>query len=108
VIHVAANRDAHGQHRIAEEWLTNTEREELDAMKKRLDGSGQPILAAGDLAGAISAACADRKPDLLLLGRSRPGNEIARTQPSFHAGASGALPNRGCLMHWQRALHLIC
>ena len=48
-IHVAANSDGQEQRRITEDWLTRREREALDAVKKKLDGRGKLILAAGEL-----------------------------------------------------------
>jgi nucleotide-binding universal stress UspA family protein len=79
VIHVAANCDREEQRCIPEDWLTRLEREALDAVKKRLDGcAGQLMLAAGDPARVIAAASVASKSDLLVMGRSRSTDEIAR------------------------------
>jgi nucleotide-binding universal stress UspA family protein len=78
VIHVAANSDGEEQRRITEDWLTHREREGLDAVKKKLDGGGQLILATGNLASVIAAASVGLKSDLLVMGRSRSRDEIAR------------------------------
>jgi nucleotide-binding universal stress UspA family protein len=78
VIHVAANSDGQEQRRITEDWLTRPERETLDAVRKKLDGGGQLILAAGDVASAVTVASADLKADLIVMGRSRSRDEIAR------------------------------
>jgi len=78
VIHVAANSDGEEQRRITEDWLTRPERETLDAVKKKLDGSGQIILATGDVASAVTIASAGLKSDLIVMGRSRSRDEIAR------------------------------
>jgi len=78
VIHVAAKSDGQEQGYITEEWLTNAERGWLDAVKKKLDGCGKVILASGEIGKAVAAASADLRSDLLVMGHSRPGNEIGR------------------------------
>jgi hypothetical protein len=78
VIHVAATRDGEEQRCIPEDWLTRPEREAVDAVKKRLDGASQFMLAAGDPARVIAAASVASKSDLLVMGRSRSTDEIAR------------------------------
>jgi len=78
VIHVAANSDGEEQRRITEDWLTRPERETLDAVKKKLNGGGQVMLATGDRASVIAAASVGLKSDLLVMGRSRSRDEIAR------------------------------
>jgi hypothetical protein len=78
VIHVAANSDGEEQRRITEDWLTRPEREALDVVKKKLDGGGQLILATGDLASVIAATSVGLKSDLLVMGRSRSMDEVAR------------------------------
>jgi nucleotide-binding universal stress UspA family protein len=71
VIHVARNSGGHEPRRMAEDWLTNAERERLGAIKRKLDGRGQVILAAGDPAKVIAAASGGLKYDLLVTGRHR-------------------------------------
>jgi nucleotide-binding universal stress UspA family protein len=78
VIHVAANSNGEEPHRITEERLTYVDREALDAVKDKLDGLGQLILAAGSVASVIAAASVDLKSDLLVMGRSRSRDEFAR------------------------------
>lgn len=78
VIHVAANSGGEEQRRITADWLTRPERERLDAVKKKLDGRGQLILATGDRARVIAGASVALKSDLLVMGRSRSTDEIAR------------------------------
>ena len=78
VIHVAANSNGEGPRRITEDRLTYADREALDAVKDKLDGLGQLILAAGSVASVIAAASVDLKSDLLIMGRSRSRDEVAR------------------------------
>jgi nucleotide-binding universal stress UspA family protein len=78
VIHVAANSNGEEPRRITEDRLTYAEREGLDAVKGKLDGRGQLILAAGSVASVIAAASVDLKSDLLVMGRSRSRDEMAR------------------------------
>ena len=78
VIHVAANSDGQEQRRVTEDWLTRREREALDAVKKKLDGRGKFIFAAGERARVIASASVALKSDLLVMGRSRSTEEIAR------------------------------
>jgi len=78
VIHVAANSDGEEQRRITQDWLTHREREGLDAVKNKLDGRGQLILATGDRAKVIADASVALKSDLLVMSRSRSTDEIAR------------------------------
>ncbi len=78
VIHIAANSNGEGPQRITEDRLTSAEREGLEAIKEKLDGSGQLIFAAGGVAGVIAAASVDLKSDLLVMGRSRSRDEVAR------------------------------
>ena len=80
VIHVAANSDGQQQRRITEDSLTNSERQALAAVKAKLGGYGQVILAAGELGKTIGAASAKLGADLLVIGRSQTGNEIARVR----------------------------
>ena len=56
VIHIAANSDGEEQRPITEDRLTRPEREMFDAVKKKLDGGGQLMLATGDRASGIAAA----------------------------------------------------
>lgn len=78
VIHVAANSYGEEQRRITQDWLTHREREGLDAVKNKLDGRGQLILATGDRAKVIADASVALKSDLLVMSRSRSTDEIAR------------------------------
>jgi len=78
VIHVAANSDGDEQRNITEDGLTRPEREALDAVKQRLDGAGQLMLATGDPARVIAAASVALKSDLLVMGRSRSTEPMAR------------------------------
>jgi len=93
VIHVAANSDGEEQRHITEDRLTRPERDSLDAIKKKLDGRGQLILATGDPAKVIAAASAALKSDLLAMGRSRSTDEIARVHSlPFTLARSAACP----------------
>ena len=78
VIHVAANSGGEEQRRITQDWLTHREREGLDAVKNKLDGRGQIVLATGDRAKVIADASVALKSDLLVMSRSRSTDEIAR------------------------------
>jgi len=78
VICVAANSNGEEHRRITEDRLTYAEREGLDAVKKKLDGRGQLILAAGSVASVIAAASVDLRSDLIVMGRSRSRDEVAR------------------------------
>jgi nucleotide-binding universal stress UspA family protein len=78
VIHVAANSNGEEPRRITEDRLTYAEREGLDAVKEKLDGRSQLVLAAGGAASVIAAASVDLKSDLLVTGRSRSRDEVAR------------------------------
>lgn len=78
VIHVAANSDGQEPRRITEDRLTYAEREGLEAVKKKLDGRGQLILATGELASVIGTASLGLKADLMVMGRSPSRDEMAR------------------------------
>jgi nucleotide-binding universal stress UspA family protein len=78
VIHVAANSNGEEPRRITEDRLTSAEREALDAVKDKLDGAGQLILASGNFASVITAASVRLKSGLLVMGRSRSRDEMAR------------------------------
>jgi nucleotide-binding universal stress UspA family protein len=78
VIHVAVNSDGREPRRITEDRLTYAEREGLEAVREKLDGRGQLLLATGDVASAVTVASVGLKSDLLVMGRSRSRDEIAR------------------------------
>ena len=78
VIHVAGTANGDEPRRVTEDQLTYAEREGIRAVRRKLDGLGQLILAAGSVASAIAAASLDLKSDLLVMGRSRSRDEVAR------------------------------
>jgi nucleotide-binding universal stress UspA family protein len=78
VIHVVAYSNGEEPRRTTTDRLTYAEREGLDAVKGKLSGLGQLILAAGGAASVIAAASADLRSDLLVMGRSSSRDEVAR------------------------------
>ncbi len=76
VICVAAKSDP--QEGLAEDSLSSTERARLEAIRKRLDGGGRVILAAGDPTKTIAAASGAMQYDLLVARRDRSRDELAR------------------------------
>ncbi len=78
VIHVAGTANGDEPRRVTEDQLTYAEREGIRAVRRKLDGLDQLILATGSVASAIAAASLDLKSDLLVMGRSRSRDEVAR------------------------------
>lgn len=71
VLHVSEAGDA-------ENSLPSKEREAVDRIEAKLGTRGRVILATGELGKAICSLSGESRADLLVIGRSRGGNEIDR------------------------------
>lgn len=77
VIHVCDNSGGDQLRRITEDELTGAERIGLGNVRAKLGDRGKLILAAGDLRKAVGTAWERLESDLLVIGRSQAGNEVA-------------------------------
>ena len=77
VIYVSESGDGQVS-RTTEDLLPNADREVVDRIRTELGNRGQVILATGELAKAVSSSSMESRSDLLVIGRSRSGNEIDR------------------------------
>ena len=64
--------------------LSRAESEEVEHVRSRLGNRGDLLLAKGELPAVVDDAARDMKSDLLVIGRSRAGNEINHVHsPSY-------------------------
>lgn len=83
VIHVSESGDDQaGQ--IAEDLLPSIEREAVDRIRTELGSRGQVILATGELVKVVCGLCLESRSDLLVIGRSRAGNEIEQVHSASY------------------------
>jgi nucleotide-binding universal stress UspA family protein len=83
VIYVSAGGDGDLAHGAVS--LTGTELEAVDQIKGKLGTRGQVILVTGELSKAAGGFSIESRADLLVIGRSRAGNEIAHVHSAAYS-----------------------
>ncbi|HTX35079.1 MAG TPA: universal stress protein [Bryobacteraceae bacterium] len=81
VIHVSPDGD--GQP-AREDTLLRAQREEVAHIRERLGKRGEVLLADGELGQAVYRASKNIASDLLVIGRSSPGNAIGRVHSASY------------------------
>jgi len=84
VIHVSRG-SGNDVGQIKENSPPSIEREALDRIRTERGSRGRIILASGEIVKTVSGSCMEARADLLVVGRSRAGNEIDRVQSASYA-----------------------
>ena len=81
VVHVVRGFDSEDGPQIPDDWLSQTDREEIGRIKHRLGKDGQVLYAGGDIPEAVCSQAKKLHADLLVIGRSPKADDVgaART-----------------------------
>ena len=79
VLHVLRSLESGEQPDSPDEWLSQTEREELGKVKETLAKDGQILFAGGDVPEAVCRQAKDLHADLVVIGRSPKAGDVGST-----------------------------
>ena len=80
VLHVFRSRESDEPPEHPDEWLSHSEREELEKARQKVGATAQILFAGGDIPQAVCRQAAKLHADLVVIGRSPKAGDVGTTR----------------------------
>ena len=84
VLHVFRSLESDEPPECPDEWLSHTEREELDKVKRKLGKEVQNLFTGGEIPEAVCREAKKLQADLLVIGRSPRADDVGITRSTVY------------------------